>query len=376
MHPFVPYADLVAEWLPLKSEALRRIQTVFEHGKFVMGPEVLELESRLAQDVGVSHAVVCSSGTTALQMALMALDLAPGDEVILPAFTFAAPLEVVLLLGLRAVLADVDPINYTIDVNSVASLITPQTRAIIAVSLYGNPADLTALNALANQHHIAVIEDAAQSYGAALDGRRSGGLSTMGCVSFFPTKPLGGGGDGGAVLTNDPALAQRVTQVRDHGQSGKYKHVRLGINGRLDSIACAMLLVRLGGFAKALAQRQKVARRYDALLSELAYKGLVQLPSVRAGAQSSYAQYAVQVMARDAVVDAMQLANVEVAVHYPEPLHTQSAFNSRVFFGALTNAERIAQHVLCLPIYPTLRLSQQERVARVLAEVLCGSKQL
>lgn len=366
----IPFADLAAEWCPLKSEVLQRIQQVFEHGKFVMGPEVAELESRLAQDVGVDHAITCSSGTTSLQIALMALDLMPGDEVILPAFTFAAPLEVVLLLGLKAMLADIDPRTYTIDADSVASLISPRTRAIIAVSLYGNPADFTRLNELADRHGIPIIEDAAQSYGAALNGSRSGNLCAIGCTSFFPTKPLGGAGDGGAVFTSDPVLAQRITEIRDHGQSEKYKHVRLGINGRLDSISCATLLVRLGGFAKALAQRQEAARRYDALLSEVAARGCILLPMVLATAQSSFAQFAVQVEARESVIEAMQVANIQVAVHYPEPLHLQPAFRHRVFFGTLTNAERVARHVLCLPIYPTLTRSQQERLARVLIDAL------
>lgn len=339
-----------------------------------MGPEVTELESRLAQDVGVAHAITCSSGTTSLQIALMALDLMPGDEIILPAFTFAAPLEVVLLLGLKAILADIDPYTYAIDTDSVASLITPRTRAIIAVSLYGNPADFTRLNELADRHGLPVIEDAAQSYGAVLNGRRSGNLCAIGCTSFFPTKPLGGAGDAGAVFTSDPELARRITEIRDHGQSEKYKHVRLGINGRLDSISCATLLVRLDGFAKALAQRQEVARRYDALLAGIAARGRIRLPMVLAPAKSTFAQYTVQVEARQSVIDAMQDAHVQVAVHYPEPLHLQPAFSNRVFFGALTNAEKVAHQVLCLPIYPALTLSQQERVASVLIGALSDQK--
>lgn len=372
--PVIPHVDIAAEWLGLKSEALQRIQRVFEHGQFIMGPEVAELESHLTRDLGVAHAITCSSGTTALLMALMALDLVPGDEVILPAFTFAAPLEVVLLLGLRAMLADVDPRTCNIDADSVSSLISPRTRAIIAVSLYGCPADFGRLNELAVRHGIPIIEDAAQSYGAVFNGRRSGNLGTIGCTSFFPTKPLGGAGDGGAVFTNDPVIARHILEIRDHGQSGKYKHVRLGINGRLDSVSCAALLVRLGAFAKMLAQRQQVASRYDALLAQTAERGQILLPTVPAPAHSSFAQYAVQVEARDSVADAMRGANVQVAVHYPEPMHLQPAFKDRVFFGALMNAEKVAQHVLCLPIYPALTPSQQERVASVLIGALSGRK--
>lgn len=370
MNPLVPFVDLAAEWLPLKDAALERIQRVFEHGQFVMGPEVAELEARLAHDVGVDHAITCSSGTMSLQIALMALDLKPGDEVILPAFSFAAPLEVVLLLGAKAMLADIDAGTYTIDVDSVASLISPRTRAIIAVSLFGQPADFTRLNELADRHGVPVVEDAAQSYGAVLNGKRSGNLSTIGCTSFFPTKPLGGAGDGGALFTNDPVLGRRFREVRDHGQSGKYNHVRLGINGRLDSISCAALLVRIGGSAALTSQRQAAARRYDDLLAGIAGRGRIRLPVVQSNAESAFAQYAVQVEAREAVIGAMQRSNVQVAVHYPSPLHLQPAFKEKVCFRTLVNAERVARQVLCLPIYPTLTPSQQEQVATALSDIL------
>lgn len=366
----VPFVDLAPEWRLHKVEALQRIAGVFEHGRFIMGPEVEELEARLAQDTGVDHAITCSSGTTALLMALMALDLVPGDEVILPAYSFAAPLEAVLLLGVRAVLADIDPRTYTVDPESVASLIGPRTRAIIAVSLYGVPADFRRLNELADRHGITVIEDAAQSYGASLGGRRSGNLSTVGCASFFPTKTLGGAGDGGALFTSDPLLARQMRQIRDHGQSGKYHHVRLGINGRLGSIACAALLARIGGVAQMVSQRQAAARRYDALLAEAAKRGNITLPSVPTHSESAFSQYAVQVKRRSSVIEAMQAAQVQVAVHYPLPLHVQPAFREKVFFRTLANAERLAQHVLCLPIYPGLTPSQQEQVAVALVDAV------
>lgn len=368
--PAVPFADLAADWGPYKAEALQRIARVFEHGRFVMGPEVEELESRLAHDTGANHAISCSSGTTALLMALMALDVGPGDEVILPAYTFAAPLEVVLLLGAKAVLADIDPSSYTVDADSVASLIGPRTRAIIAVSLYGVPADFERLNALAQRHAIPVIEDAAQSYGASLDGRRSCNLATVGCASFFPTKTLGGAGDGGAVFTNDPVLAQGLREIRDHGQSGKYNHVRLGINGRLGSIACAALLARIGGLAQMVARRREAARRYGALLAEPAGRGDIVLPAVPELSTSAVAQYAVQVVDRDSVIEAMQAANVQVAVHYPSPLHLQPAFREKLSFRSLPNAEKLAKHVLCLPLYPGLTPAQQEQVAAALLAAL------
>ena len=366
----IPFVDLAAEWSPYKAEALRRIAQVFEHGRFVMGPEVEELEARLAQDTGAAHAITCSSGTTALMMALMALELGPGDEVILPAFTFAAPIEAILLLGAKAVLADIDPITHTIDPDAVAQLIGPRTRAIIAVSLFGVPADFTRLNALAASHGLPVIEDAAQSYGAVLDGRPSGNLSTVACASFFPTKTLGGAGDGGALLTNDPLLAQRLRQIRDHGQSGKYNHVRLGLNGRLGSIACAALLARIGGVMEGVRQRQAAAAHYDALLAEAAGHGKMILPTVPIASECAFAQYAVQVDARDLVAESMLAAHIQVAVHYPAPLHLQPAFKEKVFFQSLVHAERLARSVLCLPIYPSLTVAQQERVAVALTDAL------
>lgn len=366
----VPFIELAPEWLPLKEEVLAGISRVFDHGQFIMGPEVRELERQLAEDAGVPFAITCSSGTTALQMALMALGIEPGDEVILPAFTFAAPLEVVLLLGARPVLADIDPETFCIDIDSVARMITRRTKAIIAVSLYGQPADFESLNRLAMLNGIPVIEDAAQSYGATFEGRRSGSLSTVGCTSFFPTKPLGGAGDGGAVFTSDPLLADRVREIRDHGQSGKYKHVRLGINGRLDSIACAALLIRLSGIASALALRQSVAGRYNKLLAEAASLGRIQLPVIRKGNTSVYAQYAIQVDNRELVADSLRDAGIQTAVHYPIPLHQQPAYIDHVEFDRLPHSEAVARSILCLPIYPALTIEQQTRTVTALIEAV------
>lgn len=371
--PLVPFVDLAAEWLLLKEDVSARIARVFEHGQFVMGPEVSELERCLADDVGVGFAITCSSGTTALQMALMALGIGPGDEVILPAFTFAAPLEAVLLLGAKPVLADIDPITYCIDVNSVTQLVTPRTKAIIAVSLYGQPADFEHLNRVADLHGIPVVEDAAQSYGATLNGRRSGSLSAIGCTSFFPTKPLGGAGDGGAFFTDDPNLANRVREIRDHGQAGKYHHVRLGINGRLDTIACAALLPRLAGIGKAIAQRQSVASRYDALLHKAATSGQITLPAVRKNSTSAYAQYAIQIANRGPVMAVMQESGIQVAAHYPAPLHHQPAFRDHVGFDRLPQAENVSRRVLCLPIYPALTIEQQELTVSALMKALAAT---
>lgn len=366
----VPFVDLVAEWLPLKAAALERVAQVIEHGRFIMGPEVHALEEHLAQDVGVAYAITCSSGTTALQMALLALGVGPGDEVIVPAFTFAAPLEAVLLLGGHGVLADVDPQTCLIDIDSVAELISPRTKAIIAVSLYGQPVDFCRLNKLAAAFRIPVIEDAAQSYGAVAANRRSGALSTVGCTSFFPTKPLGGAGDGGALFTDDPDLACRIKEIRDHGQSSKYVHARLGFNGRLDSISCALLSLRLDGIAQMVASRQQVAKHYDALLAELVQRGQLSPLLIREDVSSAFAQYTIKIENRDQAIQAAQAAGVQLAVHYPTPLHRQPAFLNRVSYRSLVNTEHLSEQVLCLPIYPSLTLPQQERVVGVLRETL------
>lgn len=339
---------------------MQAISKVFDHGQFILGPEVHALEARLAADAGCAYALSCSSGTTALQMVLMALGIGAGDEVILPAYTFAAPLEAVLLLGATPVLADIDPKTYCIDAASVLRLLGPNTKAIIAVSLYGQPADFAALNTLAAAAGIAVIEDAAQSYGATQGGRRSGALSKIACTSFFPTKPLGGAGDGGAIFTDDPHLAQILREIRDHGQVGKYHHVRLGVNGRLDSIACALLDLRLDGLAAAIARRQAIAQHYTDMLTPDAMQGRLQLPSLAAGTSSAYAQYVIGLDHRDQVAEILKTAGIQTAVHYPLPLHRQPAFRTKVRHLDLRHAEAAAARSLCLPIYPSLTTSAQD----------------
>jgi len=370
MHEPIPFADLVSEWQPLREEVLQRIATVFAHGRFSMGPEVAELERQLAADLDVSHAITCSSGTTALQLALMALEIQPGDEVILPAFTFAAPLEAVLLLGAVPVLADIDPLTYNLDPASVERLLTPATRAIIAVSLYGQPADFPQLQALAEAGGIALIEDAAQSYGATLDGRRSGTLGHINCTSFFPSKPFGGAGEGGALFTSSDELAARVCALRDHGQSSKYRHSLLGFNGRLDSIACAALLAGLKYRQERLTLRQQAAERYQLLLASATPQ--LSCPVIKRERTSAWAQYCVRVQDRERIVACLGSAGIQTAVHYPGPLHQQPAFCSRIRHGGLEQAERAAREVLCLPLYPSITPAQQERVADVLLGVLHG----
>lgn len=364
----VPFIDLVADWQPLREEVLARVARLFEHGQFIMGPEVVELQRRLESDVGVAHALTCSSGTMALQLALMTLDIGPGDEVIVPAFTFAAPIEAVLLQGATPVLADIQADTLNLDVESCARLIGPRTRAIIAVSLFGQPADFDALNSLARQHGLRVIEDAAQSYGATLHGHRSGSLADIGCTSFFPTKPFGGAGEGGALFTQDEQLAQRIREARDHGQSAKYLHSSVGTNGRLDALSCCALLVALQRLPEQLALRQAVACRYDQGLA--AAGGHLRRQGMLAGASSVYAQYGILVDERERLAEHLRAAGVQVAVHYPIPAHQQPAFAERCRFEALPNAEQASRQVLCLPLYPTLGETAQQHVIDVLLKGL------
>lgn len=366
----IPYVDLKQEWAPLKQAALKRFAAVLDHGQFVMGPEITELEHALARDVGVAHALACGSGTTALLMAMMALELMPGDEVIVPAFTFAAPVECALILGTTPVFVDVDYPSGLVRPAAVEAAITGRTKAVVAVSLYGQPAGFAAINALAARHEISVIEDAAQSYGAQQDGKASGGLGHIGCTSFFPTKVLGGAGDGGMVFTNDPDIAKRLSEIRDHGQRGKYEHVRVGLNGRMGSIAAALLQLRRLGIDDRIASRHRLAEHYDALLDDLRKVGRLDMADIPDGTMSARSNYTIVVAERDRVAQALLQAGIQTAVHYPTPLHVQPAFSHVTRSGMLTGAEMMAREALCLPIYPGLSEESQARIAGALSDIL------
>src|SRR6478736_5418994 len=358
--------DAAAVHAPLQPELEAACARVLRHGRFILGPEVTQLESQLAGFVGVEHCISCSSGTMALQMALMALGIGPGDEVIVPTFTFAAPVEAVLLLGATPVLADIEPGTHTLAAASAASLVGKRTRAIVAVSLYGQPADFGALQALAKEHELVLIEDAAQSFGAELGGVRSGAFGDISCTSFFPSKPLGGCGDGGALFTRDAKFADALRRIRDHGQEGKYRHARLGLNGRLDSLACAALLVKLAHFPRHLQRRRELAARYDRALS-----GHVAIPVTRPGAASAYGQYCVEVADRERLQEQLAGAGIASAVHYPSGLHEQPAFQAASRRAAdLGNAEQLARRGLCLPLHTAMGDDDQDRVVAALAAAL------
>jgi dTDP-4-amino-4,6-dideoxygalactose transaminase len=330
------------------------------------------LEERLARFSGAAHVVTCASGTDALLLALMASGVGPGDAVAVPAFTFVAPAEVVAVLGATPVFVDVRPDTFTLDAATLpAAVEAASARGLrlvgaVAVDLFGQPADYDAIAPVAAAHGLWVLADAAQSFGAALHGRRVGTLAAVTATSFFPAKPLGAYGDGGAVLTDDPGLAQAVRSLRVHGQGQhRYEHVRIGLNARLDTLQAAVLLEKLGIFEEELAARQVVADRYHDGLADV-----VQVPEVLAGATSTWAQYTIRVEGRDQVVEALGRWGVPTAVHYPRPLHHQPAFRTFPRAGPLGVSERLAREVLSLPMHPYLDHTQQELVMAAVREVV------
>jgi UDP-2-acetamido-2-deoxy-ribo-hexuluronate aminotransferase len=363
------FVDLKLQYTALRDPIHARMQKVLDHGQFIMGPEVAELEGELAAYTGARHCITCASGTEALLIALMALGVGPGDEVVTTPFTFVATAEMVVLLGATPVFVDIEPDTCNIDASRIEAAITSRTRAILPVALYGQPADMDEVNAVAARHGLAVIEDAAQSFGAEYKRRRSGNLSTIGCTSFFPSKPLGCYGDGGALFTSDDALATAMREIRVHGQSGRYRHTRVGVGGRMDTLQCAVVLAKLERFEWEIGQRVEIARRYDRLLSELAPD--LELLRVRPDRTSAYAQYTVMTPRRDRLQDALRREGIPTAVHYPEPLHRQPAY-SRYASGSLPASESAAARVVSLPMHADLGAQVQERIVGAVAAALAG----
>ena len=355
----IPFIDLAQQQERIKPELDRRMQAVLKHGQYIMGPEITELETRLAAYCGVRHAIALSSGTDALLVAMMALGVGAGDEVITSPFTFIATGEMIALLGAVPVFVDIDPQTYNLDPALLEAAITPRTRAIMPVSLYGQCAEFDAINAIAAKHGLPVIEDGCQSFGATYKGRRSCGLSTIGCTSFFPSKPLGCYGDGGACFTDDEALAVRMRQIMSHGQDRRYHHPLPGINGRLDTLQAAILLTKLELFDDEVAARERIGARYTELL-----KGSVGTPMLAAGCSSVYAQYTIQVANREELAKVLQAQGIPTAVHYPVPLHLQPVFQGLGKpVGSFPVAEQVAERVISLPMHPYLTDEQQCRIA-------------
>lgn len=345
----IEFIDLKSQQARIKDKIDAGIQRVLSHGQYILGPEVAELEERLAAFVGAKYCITCANGTDALQIVQMALGIGPDDEVITPGFTYIATAETVALLGAKPVYVDIDPRTYNLDPQLLEAAITPRTKAIIPVSLYGQCADYDAINAIAAKHGIPVIEDAAQSFGASHKGKRSCNLTTVACTSFFPSKPLGCYGDGGAIFTNDEALATVIRQIARHGQDRRYHHIRVGVNSRLDTLQAAILLPKLEIFEEEIALRQQVAGWYGAALKQV---GIDSTPYIEVGNVSAYAQYTVQVADRDAVQKRLQAAGVPTAVHYPIPLNKQPAVADEQ--ALLPIGDQVAMRVMSLPMHPYL----------------------
>jgi UDP-2-acetamido-2-deoxy-ribo-hexuluronate aminotransferase len=361
------FTDLKAQYAALKDSVDARIQRVLDHGQYILGPEVAELESALAAFTGSRHCITVASGTEALLIALMALGVKPGDEVITTPFTFAASAETVVLAGARPVFVDVEADTGNIDARLIEAAITPRTKAVMPVSLYGQVPDMDEINAVAARHGLAVVEDAAQSFGARYRGRRSCALSTFGATSFFPSKPLGCYGDGGALFTDDDALAQAAREIRVHGQGSRYHHTRIGVGGRLDTIQAAVLLAKLERFGWELEQRAAIAARYRQGLD-----GIEQVV-VRGDRDSVYAQYTVMVDRREAVQAALKAHGIPTAVHYPKPLHHQPAYAAFCCPECCPVATRLAARVLSLPMSADLAAADQDRVITALVDAVAAA---
>jgi len=366
----IQFAGLSPQQDKIRQKLERNIHRILHHGQYVMGPEVAELESSLAGFTGVDHCICVSSGTDALLIAMMALGIGRGHEVVTTPFTFFAAAETIRLLGAEPVYVDIDPKSYNIDPAKVEEVISARTRAILPVSLFGQCCDMDAINEIAVQYGLPVIEDGAQSFGASYKGRRSCGLSTIGCTSFFPAKPLGAYGDGGACLTDDADLAHTMREIRNHGQGARYQHVRVGINGRMDSLQAGVLLAKLSVFGDELDRRNKVAGQYSDLLEKVAEEDGIKLPFVETHNMSSWAQYTVEVDHRESIQKKLSSAGVPTAVHYPLPVYAQPALLQNDLDHP--NSENAARRVMSLPMHPYLRFSTQQRIAQSLTEAIKG----
>ena len=368
----IPFVDLDAQFRALEPEIRARIDAVLSHGRYIMGPEVRELEEALEAFTGASHCVTVASGTEALLISLMALGIGRGDEVITTPFTFAATVEVIALVGATPVYVDIDPQSFNIDAEQIEAAITGKTKAIIPVSLYGQIADLDRINAIAEQHGgIPVIEDAAQSFGATSHGRKSCNLSTIGCTSFFPSKPLGCYGDGGALFTASDALAQAAREIRIHGQSERYVHTRIGVGGRMDTIQCAVVLAKLVQFPREIEARQAVAANYFDLLKPFEgdpHDGGLVLPRPLSSDQTgAWAQFTIRLANRDAHAARLNAVGIPTAVHYPVLMYEQPAYRNLGRPTECVTAKQAAGQVLSLPFGPYLSQAQQRSVVDALA---------
>ena len=364
------FIDLQVQQARIREQIDANIKKVLDHGKYIMGPEVAELEEKLADYVDVKHCIACSSGTDSLLIAMMALGIGPGDEVITSPFTFIAPVEMIVLLGAKPIFVDIDPQTFNIDSEKIERAIIAKTRAIMPISLYGQCADFDAINAIAKKHGLAVIEDGAQSFGATYKGKMSCGLSTIGSTSFFPSKPLGCYGDGGALFTDDDDLAKAMRMIRVHGQDGRYHHPRIGINGRLDTLQAAILLAKFEIFPQEVKQRAEVGQRYTDLLQNVSKINGQKIthPYIAPYNTSVYAQYTLQVPNRQVVLEKAKQAGIPIAVHYPATVNRQPALQTTEF--DLPIAEQLAETVISIPMHPYLELDEQKMVVEQLKNLI------
>lgn len=356
------FVDLAAQQARIKDKIDANIQKVLSHGKYILGPEVAELEEKLALYCGAKHCITVANGTDALQISQMAVGVGPGDEVIVPGFSYIATAETSAVLGAKPVYVDIDPRTYNLNPELLEAAITPRTKAIIPVSLYGQCADFDTINAIAERHSIPVIEDGAQSFGASYKGKKSCNLTTIGCTSFFPSKPLGCYGDGGAIFTNDDELATILRQIARHGQDRRYYHVRVGVNSRLDTLQASILLPKLDLLPKEIQLRNQVASRYTKLLNEA---GINTTPVLEKHNISAWAQYTIRVDERDIVQVKLKEAGIPTAVHYPIPLNKQPAVADER--ANLLEGDMAAEQVMSLPMHPYMNEEEQILVVESLS---------
>jgi len=365
----VPFVDLKAHHRPIEADLTEAMARVLRNASFVQGPEVKAFEEAFASYLGVPHCVAVKSGTSALHLALLALGIGPGDEVITVAHTFIATSEAISAVGARPVFVDIDPVTYTMDPVQAENAITPRTRALLPVHLYGNPADMDALLAIARRHNLALVEDACQAHGAYYKGRMAGSLGTAGCFSFYPSKNLGSCGEGGAMVTNDDKLAQKVRMLREHGSVVKYEHAFPGYNFRMEGIQGAVLATKLKHLDSWNDQRRALAKRYH---ERLAGQTVI-LPKETPNARHVYHLYVIQAEDRDALKQQLAQRGIETGLHYPIPLHLQEAYASLGYrAGDFPVTERVTQHILSLPMYPEMSLEMADYVADAVLECTQG----
>ncbi len=360
----IQFIDLAAQQSRLRVQIDAGIKNVLAHGQYILGPEVNDLEEKLAAYTGAKFCIGVANGTDALQIALMALGVGPGDEVITPGFSYIATAEASAILGAKPVYVDIDPKTYTLNPNLIEALITSRTKAIIPVSLYGQCADFEAINKIAAKHNLPVIEDAAQSFGATYKGRKSCNLSTIACTSFFPTKPLGCYGDGGAIFTSDAELAKVMRQIARHGQDRRYHHIRIGMNSRLDTIQAAILLPKLGILDDEIAARQIVSETYDRFLRPI---GIV-TPYIKPECRSAWAQYTIRIKNREHVQSVLKNEGIPTTVHYPLPLNKQPAVEDSSVH--LPHGNLASDQVLSIPMHPYLSENEIQKIAHHLASAI------